>query len=241
VTPQSIAPPESQRLRIAAGVLLIAVPSAFMVFFTLLQMRFDYPDILRNPAADVLTRFAAQQDALLPLWYGMFASALGFVPLSICVALLCRRSLGQSVSLVAMGSLAGLVQSVGLARWVFAMPILAAKFVTATSEQEKLSLSATYETLNSLLGVGIGEHMGYLFTASWTVILAIVVARARPYTAGVGMVCAAGIAAGLLEPAGFSWAATLNAIGYSAWSLWLIWLGILTLTARPLFKIATRA
>lgn len=41
--------------RFVAG-LLILVPVAFSVCFTLLQSWFEYPDILRQPTADILTK-----------------------------------------------------------------------------------------------------------------------------------------------------------------------------------------
>ena len=43
----------------AAGVLLILLPLAFNLFFFLLARRFDYPDILRSPTAEILSRFQA--------------------------------------------------------------------------------------------------------------------------------------------------------------------------------------
>lgn len=218
-----------------AGVLLIAVPVAFMVFFTALQVSFDYPDILRRPAAEVLSRFAVQRGALVPLWYGMLASALLFIPMSVAVALRCGRSCGVSIGLATSGVLAGLVQSVGLARWVFAVPPLAEKHAAATGEHEKFAVEVVFDTLNSLLGVGIGEHLGYLFTATWTMMLVWIVRPVRPVTAGVGAVAGVAIAAGLLEGAGLEVAATINALGYTLWAGWLVWLGLLSLWAKPVF------
>jgi hypothetical protein len=43
----------------AAGLLLIVVPLAFNAAFALLAARFDHPDILRRPTAEVLARFRA--------------------------------------------------------------------------------------------------------------------------------------------------------------------------------------
>ena len=40
-----------------AGLLLIVVPIAFNVAFGALAARFDYPDILRQPTAHVLSKF----------------------------------------------------------------------------------------------------------------------------------------------------------------------------------------
>ncbi|MEY2756257.1 MAG: hypothetical protein RIR33_35, partial [Pseudomonadota bacterium] len=42
--------------RMPAGLLLIIAPLIFTAGFTGLQMTFDYPDILRRPAGEVLTR-----------------------------------------------------------------------------------------------------------------------------------------------------------------------------------------
>ena len=39
------------------GAALVALPILFNVGFTLLAMRFDYPDVLREPTHEVLKRF----------------------------------------------------------------------------------------------------------------------------------------------------------------------------------------
>jgi hypothetical protein len=224
----------NQTLRLVAGTLLILVPTAFMICFILLQTRFDYPDILRKPAADVLTRFAENRHSLLPLWYGMFASAILFIPLSLCVAAVPKLSRGHCLTLASLGLLAGLVQAIGLSRWIFAVPSLATEFVSSTSPQEQFTITTIFNTLNSLLGVGIGEHMGYLFTVGWTLTLAWPIRRTRPITATIGALSAVAIAAGLLEPVGIPSAATINAIGYTVWSLWLIWLGVLLMARKAI-------
>jgi hypothetical protein len=41
------------------GLFLLAMPVAFNVAFGLLAARFDYPDILRRPDAEVLSGFSA--------------------------------------------------------------------------------------------------------------------------------------------------------------------------------------
>jgi hypothetical protein len=57
----------------AAGALLIFLPLAFNAFFFLLGRRFDYPDILRRPTEDILSRFQAGGVGLKLLWYGLHA------------------------------------------------------------------------------------------------------------------------------------------------------------------------
>jgi hypothetical protein len=46
-------------IKYAAGALLIILPLAFNLFFFLLGRRFDYPNILRRPTEEVLSRFNA--------------------------------------------------------------------------------------------------------------------------------------------------------------------------------------
>src|SRR5215210_4071718 len=74
--------PTTQRL---AGLLLVVVPLAFTVCFTLLQQLFEYPDILRQPTAEVLAKFAAGGAPLVAVWYTLTLTALLFVPLSLLV------------------------------------------------------------------------------------------------------------------------------------------------------------
>ena len=52
----------------AAGAILIVLPLAFNAFFLLLARRFDYPDILREPTGDILSRFKAGGVGLRVLW-----------------------------------------------------------------------------------------------------------------------------------------------------------------------------
>ena len=54
----------------AAGALLVILPVAFNLFFFLLGRRFDYPNILRSPTEEVLSRFQAGGVSLKLLWYG---------------------------------------------------------------------------------------------------------------------------------------------------------------------------
>ena len=45
--------------QVLAGLLLVVLPVAYNLLFTLLARSFDYPDVLRQPTVEVLERFAA--------------------------------------------------------------------------------------------------------------------------------------------------------------------------------------
>ena len=55
-------------VRGAAGALLLLIPLAFTVCFLLLGQLFEYPDILRQPTADVLAKFEAGGTPLVAVW-----------------------------------------------------------------------------------------------------------------------------------------------------------------------------
>jgi len=216
--------------RLVAGALLVAVPVVFMAGFTGLQMSFGYPDILRYPAGEVLTRFAAGGLDLHVYWYLMFAAALALVAAAIATGVLLfeRDRLLAGLS-IGFGVLAGLVQALGLLRWVILIPGLAAHYVApGATEMSQAMDVAIFDFANQYLGVGVGEHVGYLFTALWTatVSLLLLLLKDHRILAVSGLVTAAGVGFGLLEPAGVELAATVVAIAFSLWAVWALLVGV---------------
>src|SRR3954447_18483222 len=101
-----------------AGLLLIAVPVGFNVAFTLLAARFDYPDILRRPSAEVLSKFRAGGTPLLLMWWAFMLTALLMVPLVVLLADAIDDADATLVGVATVvGVLAALVQFLGLVRW----------------------------------------------------------------------------------------------------------------------------
>lgn len=215
----------------ATGILLIAVPLVFTAGFTGLQMTFEYPDILRHPAGEVLTRFAAGGADLHLYWYAMMAAALAMIPATIGFGLM---QWGRDNYLAALsigaGVLAGLVQALGLLRWVILVPGLAASYVApgATEGQQQMA-TALFDATNRYLGMGVGEHFGYLFTAAWTLLAAMLIARQHRLVAAAGAVIALGVLFGMAEPFGAPLAGTINSISYTLWAVWTLVLGVVVL------------
>jgi hypothetical protein len=227
----------TDRARVLTATLLIAVPVLFMLFYGLLTMTFDYPGILREPAGEILRRFAAGGPTLVLIWYGFALTPALFIP----AAILLRRAFPATTPLldlaVPLGVLAGVVQVFGLIRWPFLVPDLARTFLDpATSEATQAAALTVFGAFHQYAGVAIGEHLGYLFTGAWTLVIAGAMLKSpvfRPWLGWVGIVSALGILVGLLEPAGFALAGTINAVAYLAWSLWLVATGVSLLRARP--------
>lgn len=197
------------------GLATIGEALLFNLAFARLAAGFDYPDILRRPAEEVLARFAAGGPGLILDWYGLAASALLMVPVALGLALRGPALGPRQVAAAILGSLAGLVQAIGLLRWVFAVPALAAL---------PQADAATFSVLNQWGGVAIGEHIGALATAGFLIAMAPLVggriAAALARSSAAVMVLGAG--EGLLLATGkdgslLGLAAMLGFLGFSGW------------------------
>lgn len=212
------------------GLFLIVVPLAFNIAFFTLGSSFNYPDILREPAADILNQFAAGGSGLITLWYLFAMTALLAIPLALLVSGVLHDEYPQLAQAAAIiGALSGLVQVLGLLRWVFLVPGLAATYTTSADPAARETAVIVFEAAHQYLGVAVGEHLGYLFTGSWTIVVSVMMLRSRffpRWLAFPGILAAVGILIGLLEPAGVSAAGAVNAISYIVWSLWLIAAGL---------------
>ena len=228
---------------VVTAALLIAVPIAFNLAFLELGRAFDYPDILRKEPAEILTRFHAGGAGLILRWEALLLSALAMLPMVALLAVSLAAPPALTVAAIVVGSSAALVQALGLVRWPFAVPELARRYVAAEGPDgaaTRDTIEVVFATLHRLLGVGIGEHLGYLLTAVWTLLVAASVLSTAviPGWLGIGgMVIGVALLVGTLEFVGpneeHGWplAGTIVPIAYIAWSLWLVALGVALLVA----------
>jgi hypothetical protein len=217
-----------------AAVLLIVVPIAFNGTFFRLQQLFDYPDILRRPTDEVLRRFHQGGRLLRLTWYLFALSAVAFTPVPIFVHQVFGPAAPWYLAIgTTLGVLAGLMQFLGLIRWSFLVPTLAATYINPESSQStRDAVAVVFEAFHRYIGVAIGEHLGYLFTTAWTLLLclAIIETGVVPSIFGwLGIIPAIGILIGVFEETGFKPAGLINALSYVLWSLWLIALGVVIL------------
>ena len=222
-------------VELVAAALLIAVPITFNVAFFELGRTFDYPKILREPADVILRRFDAGGSGLVLRWQLLLTSAVAMLPLVALVGVALAAPTELTVSGIVIGSAAAIVQALGLVRWPFAVPELARRYVAADEPTTREAIEVVFATLHRLLGVGIGEHLGYLLTGAWTIIVAVSVASTdvMPQWLGwLGVPIGVALLIGSLEfvgPSernGWSVAGMIVPIAYIAWSLWLISLGL---------------
>jgi hypothetical protein len=214
------------RKRTASLLILAAVLAN--VGFTALGSIFNYPDVLDEPAGEVLAAFRDKQGAVSG-WFSVLAlSAALLAPIAIGVG---RLSTSRAMRIaVPIGIAAAAVQVVGLMRWPILVPGYASD---AASGNAAVAAAArdSFTTASDILGTAVGETLGYLLTATWTVL--VIVALGRRYAGRWFQVLGAGSAAlvlaGVLSPLGLPVIDTANFFGYVLWSVWLIVLAVMLL------------
>jgi hypothetical protein len=203
------------------AVLMITAAVLVNVAFTGLGSVFDYPDVLKQPAGDVLASFRESQAAITAGFLLLALGAALLAPVAVGVGRLSTsRAMGWAVP---VGIAAAVVQVVGLLRWPLLVPGWAA---TAAGDDPVAAddARAAFSTANRVLGNIIGETGGYVLTAAWTllVLAALGGAFAGRWFVVLGAVSAVLVLAGVLSPLDLPLIDTANLVGYVLWSVWLV-------------------
>ncbi len=220
------------------GVALCIIPICFNVSFAMLAKQFEYPDILRQPTDYVLAKFLAGGTKLILTWWVFMLSAVLFAPIAVSLAWYLPQDYQWLNQLVILfGTLAALVQFLGLARWPFMIPYLARESAHADPTKAAI-IDVVFQSTNRYLGVAVGEHLGYLCTGLWSITVGVLLIQGNGYGIVLGVI---GLVTGIflalcsLEFVGkhekFGWhlAGQLTPIVYIVWSIWLMAIGVYVL------------
>ena len=160
------------------GAILVNIP------YTLLIINFDYPDILRLPAAEILTRFQAGGSALIYTWL-----AFAWVGLPMLLgAIMLKRILADEnapflETATTLGVIGFIVQVVGLLRWVFVVPVLARLFTDPTTDPvTKAALPLVFSAVHQYGGVILGEHLGQFLIILWMSMLSGILYKSKRFS-----------------------------------------------------------
>jgi hypothetical protein len=200
---------------------MISAAVLLNVAFTGLGSVFDYPDVLKQPAGDVLASFRNSQTTVTAWFLALALGAALLAPVAVGVG---RLSTSRPMRwAVPVGIAAALVQVIGLLRWPLLVPGWAAT-AAGNDPVAAANARAAFGTANRVLGNLIGETGGYLLTAAWTllVLAALGTAFTGRWFIALGSVSAALVFAGVLSPLDLPLIDTANFAGYVLWSVWLI-------------------
>lgn len=229
------------------GIALIALVVMSNIPYIRLIQTFEYDDILREPVDYVLAQFQAGGLALILTWFMFGLAALLLIPASLLLhRVVDRPNTPYLGAATAMGALSGLLQAVGLMRWVFVVPILAELQTNPASDgATRAAVAVAYRVVHQYGGVVIGEQLGQLLLVGWTVGLAVAMLRSplfKPWLSGLGLLTAPLLLLGQSELLATVIPAMLviesTPIGFVLWELWLLLVG-LTLLRVPSKRLAT--
>ena len=128
---------------------------------------------------------------------------------------------------------------IGLLRWTFVVPVLAANFANG-NEMTKEASKVAFQVIHQYGGVILGEHLGQLFTILWTILMSMTFHKLKLFPTwliGMGYVASAIYLLAQAELfatvmpdfpvwdfAGF--------LGSTIWLIWLVIVGIKFLKVR---------
>jgi hypothetical protein len=214
------------------AILLITAAVLTTVAFTALGSVFSYPDVLKEPVDEVLADFRNAQTAVSG-WFALMAVAAAlFAPIAVGVGRLSNHRAMRPA--VPVGIAAAVVQVVGLMRW----PLLVPGYAADAASRDPAVVAAAHEsftTAHRILGTVIGETLGYLLTAAWTLLVLAALGRtlAGRWFVALGTVSALLVVAGVLSPLNLPLIDQANFFGYVLWSVWLVAFAVLLLRRRP--------
>ncbi|MFC3148450.1 DUF4386 family protein [Piscinibacterium candidicorallinum] len=221
----SAARPLTTARRLGAWALLL-FPLIVQVPFGILSASFHYPEVLRAPAADALRTFYGAGPGLVWVWYA-YAMSIGVFAFGL-LALDRDDPRMRTATLVGLAS--ALVQWIALARWTFLVPMLARLHAFA-SPADAAGIEQLFAAQHQLLGVGLGEHLGQMLMAAWTILMVRAVAQPA-WLKAAGWLAATLFMVGLSEQLGTAIGFGVGPLAHApmaafiVWSLWLMGLGV---------------
>jgi hypothetical protein len=224
------------------GLLLILGAVLVNVPYTLLILNFDYPTILREPAGTVLTQFQAGGSGLIFTWLAFAWSGLPVLAALVLVHKLVDREDTPYLSFATvMGVIGGVAQMVGLLRWAFVVPGLAAAYTDPqATEFAKEAAVLVFQTVHQFGGVVLGEHIGQSFTIVWMVLTSLAMLKSRlfsPWLGWLGFVASLVYALAQTEllatvVPGFPVVPQAGLYGSLLWLVWMASTGVFLLVRR---------
>jgi hypothetical protein len=145
---------------LAGGISLIGGAIAFMGVFSYLAAKFQYPDVLSGPAADVLPALLATGSGGRAAWAFYSVLPLCFLPAGVgAYEALGAGNRGTMRIAMLLAFATALTMMLGLMRWP-SMHWQLAQAWGSSGAAERTVLTATFDGLNSYLGNYIGEFLG---------------------------------------------------------------------------------
>jgi Domain of unknown function (DUF4386) len=208
------------------GWTIIALSAATALGFIILSAVFNFPEVLRNPAKDVLPLYAADASTIRPTYWLLMVASLALI----CVSpelgrILSRHAPGPARLVSGSGVATGVFWALGYSRWSIAMPFVSKLWQSG----ETTRAGDMYEVLNKYAGMTVGEHLGFLMMGVFAIALAVALR-----TSGIGpkWFFPVGVFSGILIAAtayeqynNIEWIGMVNGVANTIWFIWFAAIG----------------
>jgi hypothetical protein len=177
----SMAAPMTRAETTALAGLALSQVILFLVPLVVLGQAIGWPASLRLPAAEALPLVHRNALAVQIGYWGYLVTVLAMVPFVLALRRLAQAHGVTGLltdTMAAFGLLAAVLKSLGIVRWLIAMPDLARMHASATEPALRTVIEATYAALNGYAG-SVGELLGVqLFSGVWLILLGLILGRA---------------------------------------------------------------
>lgn len=238
--------PSHRVLPLATATLLLLEFATVLVPVIELGRVFHFPAILVQPASVALPLFRANEGYIVLLYAVFLVSSLLYIPLAALLPAVFVPSAPDHLKRLstAAGVTAAICQMMGFSRWLLLVPYLA--------HMPNQALAASlYEVANRYLGATVGEFLGFVAMAVWTLLLAAMLLTTHQRTAWQLALALTGLTAGaliliscwvLFQP--LPWLGIANFAGNTLWALWIAALAVWLLRAHthsPVLQVQDQA
>lgn len=222
------------------GWLLIAGAVGVFIPYTILTMTFEYPDILRQDTGVILTKFHEAGSSLIFTWWAFAILGLPLLIAYVKIGQQFENRISFIKWVTVLGVISGIVQIIGLLRWVFVVPVISANYIAATDPVVKEIAKSSFQTIHQFGGVLLGEHLGQLLTIIWTIMMSAAFMRLKVIPVWTGWLGI--ISSGIYFTAQADLFATVipgfpvwdmaGFIGSTLWLVWLIIVGVIFISSK---------
>ena len=212
--------------------LLVAEAVTVTIPVIILGAKFDFPDILRQPASKAFELFQANQSSVVFGYYIFLVSSLIYIPLSYSLKeTLFKPNLKPLLGLLTgLGITTAIFQAIGFVRWIFTMPLLTEQYFA--NPESKATVTLIYDFVNRYAGMSIGEHLGFLAMGSWTLVLSSILiyhSGFKKILGYFGLLIGSSLIISVLEHFGGNntgFFGTLNFLANTVFTFWILGIAI---------------
>jgi hypothetical protein len=212
---------------IAAHAILLAICNNVLVVV------FEFPDVLRNTAEHRLALFLEHSNVIIPTYYFFALTGFSMIVMAVLLHQLLNENRSTLVALATVfGVLAGTFQVLGYIRWPILIPYIAENMANPAKGLSEEAVILAEGIFNRYVGMAVGEHLGTLAMAVWTILIGLAMLSRKLFDRALGWV---GVVIGILvfamsmEPLGGVLSA-LGVLGVFVWPAWAIWLLFLSVS-----------